>query len=360
MTPGTSAAGTGALIGSYDAVVCDLDGVVYRGQAAVPRAPDALQALVNQGVRVLYATNNASRLPGDVADHLRRLGAPVADDDVVTSAEAGAAIVASRVPAGSAVLALGGAGVTWALEQAGLSPVAPHDEAGDTVVAVLQGLGRGLTVADFEVAARCIAAGALWVVTNSDATLPLEWGAAPGNGAYVTLLAASTGQEPAAVAGKPESPLYDLAVGRLGSAPRRTLAVGDRLDTDIAGARAAGLDSAWVLTGVDTPGAVLSGDLSPTYVLASLAELTEPYAAPTRHDGAWRCGAATAYLDRGKLHVDAAGAPSVEAVRAGLGALLEHRSSGEVRADVLRDGAQVVDRLFTTGSATASATAPPR
>ncbi|TQM58376.1 HAD-IIA family hydrolase [Humibacillus xanthopallidus] len=312
-------------IRAYDAIVCDLDGVVYRGDGEVPGAPTALQDIAGRGVQVLYATNNASRVPAEVAEHLRRLGAPARDVDVVTSAEAGAAIVAQRVPAGSPVLALGGDGVAWALNQAGLRPVAPPEAVDRGASAVLQGLGRQLTVADFEVAARLIAEGAVWVVTNGDTTLPLQWGTAPGNGAYVDLVRTATGQEPVAVAGKPESPLYELAVDRLGTSRRRTLAVGDRLDTDIAGARAAGLDSAWVLTGVDRPSALLDTDLLPTFVLNSLSELLEPYAVPSRREGTWRCASATARVVDGALHVDRGDAEPVEAVRAGLAALLERR-----------------------------------
>jgi HAD superfamily hydrolase (TIGR01450 family) len=333
-------------IGSYDAVVCDLDGVVYRGDGEVPGAPAALHDMATRGVQVLYATNNASRVPSEVADHVRRLGAPARDADVVTSAEAGAAIVAQQVPPGAVVLALGGEGVSWALAQAGLRPVAPSevgwspeahatatvsespdapDHGALSVVAVLQGLGRQLTVADFEVAARVIAEGAVWVVTNGDTTLPLQWGTAPGNGAYVDLLRTATGRAPVAVAGKPEAPLYDLAVDRLGSAPERTLAVGDRLDTDVAGARTAGLDSAWVLTGVDRPSAVLETDLTPTFVIASLADLLRPYAVPLAREGAWRCASATARLEDGTLRVNPGDAEPIEAVRAGLAALLEHR-----------------------------------
>ena len=357
-------------IDSYDALVCDLDGVVYRGDAEVPGAPTALQDIRSRGRRVIYATNNASRVPGEVAEHLRRLGAPARDADVVTSAEAGAAIVARRVPAGAAVLALGGEGVSWALAQLGLRPVIPAEVTFDAglgpkeatsgaspptippepdVAAVLQGLGRQLTVADFEVAARVIANGAVWVVTNGDTTLPLQWGMAAGNGAYVDLLRTATGQYPVAVAGKPEAPLYDLAVDRLGSSPERTLAVGDRLDTDVAGARAAGLGSAWVLTGVDRPSDLLTTDLSPTFVVARLADLLQPYAAPWAHDGAWRCASATARLDGGTLHLDPGEAEPIEAVRAGLAALLERRdgdSPGASEAGVLRSGGAALDRLL--------------
>jgi glycerol-1-phosphatase len=365
-------------------VVCDLDGVVYRGDEEVPGAPAALQDMAARGVQVLYATNNASRVPSEVAEHLRRLGAPARDDDVVTSAEAGAAILAQRVPVGSAVLALGGEGLSWALQHAGLRPVIASEvswpaaggatvsaPAGDEatgdgsqpVSAVVQGLGRQLTVADFEVAARLIDEGAAWVVTNADMSLPLQWGTAPGNGAYVDILRTSTGREPVAVAGKPEPPLYDLAVDRLGTEPRRTLALGDRLDTDIAGARAAGLDSAWVLTGVDTPSALLRTDLDPAFVIATVSDLLRPYAVPSAHDGTWRCGSATARVEGGALHLDRGGSEPIEALRAGLAALLELRDaaprggggdrSAEDGADastaqLLRSGGALLDDLISS------------
>ena len=135
--------------------------------------------------------------------------------------------------------------------------------------------------------------GLPWVATNDDATLPLPWGQSPGNGAYIDLLAAAVRRRPDVV-GKPRPPLYRLALDRLGTQPARTLAVGDRLDTDIVGAAAAGIDSAWVLTGVDRPTDLVVGQASPTYVLASLADLLEPYAVPTPDGGGWRCGAARA------------------------------------------------------------------
>ncbi len=338
-----------APIAGYDAVVCDLDGVVYRGDEAVPGAPISLHDMTTRGVRVLYATNNASRVPSEVAEHLRRLGVPARDADVVTSAEAGAAILSRKVPASAAVLALGGEGVSWALTREGLRPVSPTEISPEQgVAAVLQGLGRQLTVADFEVAARAIAEGAIWVVTNGDTTLPLQWGTAPGNGAYVDLLRTATGQSPVAAAGKPEAPLYDLAVERLGCAQGRTLAVGDRLDTDIAGARAAGLDSAWVLTGIDRPSDLLATDLHPTYVIASLSELLQPYAVPVALGGTWRCASATARIERGLLHLEPGGARPIELVRAGLAALLEHRDAPSPDPSdpaVLRAGGEVLDRV---------------
>src|SRR4051812_36324523 len=271
------------LIAAYDGVVCDLDGVVYRGDDAVPDASASLQRLVARGIRVVYATNNASRVPAEVVCQLTALGAPASEEDVVSSAQAGAARLADKLPAGAPVLALGGDGVAQALERAGLRPVAPatvHEQDNGTVSAVLQGFGRELTVRDFETATRLLGRELPWVATNDDATLPVPWGQAPGNGAYVDLVAAASGRRPAVV-GKPQPPLYRLALDRLGTSVARTLAVGDRLGTDIVGAVATGIDSAWVLTGVDRPSDLLATDVSPTYVLTSLTELMEPYAVAT-------------------------------------------------------------------------------
>ena len=329
---------------------------------------------------VLYATNNASRVPAEVADHLRRLGAPARDADVVTSAEAGAAIVAERVPAGGSGARArrrgrlvgpgpGGPATRGTLRDhvgaRGRSdgdrpgPSQAAGPGGERVAAVLQGLGRQLTVADFEVAARLIGEGAVWVVTNGDTTLPLQWGTAPGNGAYVDLLRTATEHEPVAVAGKPESPLYDLAVDRLGTDRRRTLAVGDRLDTDIAGARAAGLDSVWVLTGVDRPSALLETDLDPTFVVASRRRPPAPVCRPVGPRGHLAVCVGDR-SSRGRHPARRRGdAEPIEALRAGLAALLDLRdratevaggqsagaSSGPSGSDVLRAGGAVLDDL---------------
>lgn len=335
------------LIAGYEGVVCDLDGVVYRGSDAVPEAADALQRVVARGVRVVYATNNASRVPAEVAQQVAALGAPATAADVVSSAQAGAARLARDLPPGAVVLALGGEGVVEALEAVGLEPVSPGGGTPselEHVSAVLQGYGKQLRVHDFETAARLLTTGLPWVATNDDATLPLPWGQSPGNGAYIDLLAAAVRRRPDVV-GKPRPPLYRLALDRLGTQPARTLAVGDRLDTDIVGAAAAGIDSAWVLTGVDRPTDLVVGQASPTYVLASLADLLEPYAVPTPDGGGWRCGAARATTDADELRIEPGDAPAIEVVRAGLAALLARRDSGAAR-DWLRAGAETLERVL--------------
>ena len=233
-------------------VVCDLDGVVYRGQAAVPYAVEALERVRSAGRRVVYATNNASRTPQEVAEQLIGLGLSLTAGDVVTSSQAGAATLAELVPAGSEVLAVGGEGVAEALRGVGLVPLRtasvaarvgqdhaqpPASDPG--VVAVLQGYGPEVGWADLAEAAYAVQSGAVWVATNVDATLPTARGMAPGNGTLVDAVRRATGKEPLVV-GKPHTPLYDLSARVLGVRPQETLAIGDRLDTDIAGARAAG------------------------------------------------------------------------------------------------------------------------
>ncbi|MDN5780026.1 MAG: HAD-IIA family hydrolase [Humibacillus sp.] len=368
---GGASAAVRSVADAYDGVICDLDGVVYRGGNAVPGAPEALGRLGQAGLAIVYATNNASRPPGEVAAQLTSLGAPCEMGQVVTSAQAGAAHLAEALPQASRVLALGGPGVTKALRTVGLTPVAPSAAHGDDIDAVLQGLGRRLTVRDFEVAARHLTRGARWVATNLDATFPLEWGIAPGNGAYVELLESTTGRTPEVV-GKPFPPLYLLATERLGTSPERTLAIGDRLDTDIAGAGAARVDSAWVLTGVDHPSSLFAAPdiVAPTYVVADLAELLEPAAvvtvAGTGSDRSWSCGNTSAHIEmapdgssrprlsiygiHGRQGVDGFEAQStrpMDAVRAGIAALLATRDDGRLPLEDLVEMARSLDALVT-------------
>lgn len=262
-----------SLVSRYAAVVCDLDGVVYRGPTAVPGAVEALSAVT---APVLYATNNASRPPAEVAEHLRRLGLSCRPESVATSSQAGAWLLSERVDAGGAVLAVGGEGVALALREAGLRPVAPDGAAAvGRLAAVLQGYGPAVRASDLAEAAYAIQGGALWVATNTDATLPTDRGVAPGNGSLVGAVANAVGRAPDVVAGKPAPPLYLLCAERLAVEASAMLAVGDRLDTDIEGAVAAGIDSLLVLTGVDDLIACLEAPAHrrPTWVAPDLGAL---------------------------------------------------------------------------------------
>ena len=270
---------TPSLQSRYAAIVCDLDGVVYRGPTAVPHAVEALRT---SPLPVIYATNNASRPPADVATHLRELGLPCDPESVATSSQAGARLIADRVPPGSSVLALGGPGVATALREAGLRAVLPDAVDAHRLVAVLQGYGAQVTASHLAEAAYAVQAGATWVATNTDATLPTDRGVAPGNGSLVAAVQRAVGRAPDLVAGKPSPPLYLMSADRLAVPADRVLAVGDRLDTDIEGAVAAGMDSLLVLTGVDDLAACLEAPphRRPTWVAPDLRSLAADPAAP--------------------------------------------------------------------------------
>lgn len=224
----------------YDCLFVDLDGVVYRGGDEVPFAVAALNAFDGP---VLYVTNNASRTPQTVAEQLTGHGLRASADDVVTSAQAAAAHLASLVPAGSRVLVIGGEGLRTAVTAQGLRIVSEADAA----EAVIQGYSPRLGWADLAEASYALVRPIPWVATNTDMSVPTARGIAPGNGTLVAAVASATGREPV-VTGKPHEPIMRLAQ-QLAQASK-PLVIGDRLDTDIAAAVAAGMDSLLVLTGV--------------------------------------------------------------------------------------------------------------
>jgi HAD superfamily hydrolase (TIGR01450 family) len=347
----TGTGGTGTLIKGFDGIVCDLDGVIYRGREAVPHAVESLLAAVSAGCLLVYATNNASRPPAEVAAHLDSLGLDGPVSRVVTSAQAGARYLAERCPRGSGVLAVGGAGVSLALREAGLLPVtAPSVQSGESPVAVLQGYGAGVAWTDLAEVAYAVQAGALWVATNTDSTLPTDRGLAPGNGALVGAVREAVNVDPVVV-GKPHTPLYDLSVSVLGTTVDRTLAIGDRLDTDIRGATAAGMESLFVFGGVHGWADVVQAEPAsrPRYVATDLRSLHLAYAEPVQDPGdpaGWVCGEAKASVAAsGDLMVSRAGALN-ERLRAALAALWH---AGDVRGQPMDsrggDGAMLSDEL---------------
>ena len=309
------------LLAAYAALVCDLDGVVYRGPDPVEGAIEALSAAT---VPVLYATNNASRPAETVAGHLRELGLECTPGQVATSSEAAAWLLSDRLAPGAEVMVVGGIGARLALEAAGFTPVTPASRrAGEShPVAVLQGYGADVTASELSEAAYAVQDGALWVATNTDATLPTDRGVAPGNGSLVAAVARAVGRGPDLVAGKPEAPLYLLCARRLGLAVTSVLAIGDRLDTDIEGAVAAGADSLLVLTGVDDLDAVLAAPphRRPTWVAPDLGFLhVDPSAAP---HGASLADLAAAVAAVHDAHDRGAGADVVAELSAGAARVL--------------------------------------
>lgn len=376
----------GRLIEGYDGIVCDLDGVIYRGREAVPYAAQSLLCALGSGVLVAYATNNASRAPAEVAAHLDALGLPGPASRVVTSAQAGAHYLAQHCPSGSRVLAIGGPGVSLALREAGLLPVTgqaaqlgepipdqpipdqpnsdqPNSDqpvsdepilgepaSDEPYAAVLQGYGPQVAWSDLAEAAYAVQAGALWVATNIDSTLPTSRGLAPGNGALVGAVRRAVAVDPVVV-GKPHTPLYELSVSVLGTGIDRTLAIGDRLDTDILGANAAGLDSLFVFGGVHGWADVVGAEQAarPHYVATDLRSLLAAYAEPVQDAGdptRWVCGEALAEVSAlGELVVSQAGSLN-ERLRVALSALWYASDARGLPMDPRSgDGAALSDEL---------------
>jgi glycerol-1-phosphatase len=261
-----------SLLDGYDGVLLDLDGTVYRGRLAVAGAVETVHAVKRAGWPIDFVTNNASRSPVEVAAQLTALGFATDPAHVTTSAQAGAALLAERLQAGDAVLVVGTDALVDEVRAVGLAAVRRADE---EPAAVVQGHSPATGWSDLVEAYVAIRAGALWVACNVDPTLPTERGEVPGNGAMVAALRAATRRQPL-VAGKPQRRLLDQAASRL--AARRPLVVGDRLDTDIAGAHAAGMDGLLVLSGVSTPADLLAAppDRRPRFVAADLTALLEP------------------------------------------------------------------------------------
>ncbi len=258
------------VITAYDAALFDLDGVVYRGPDAVPGAAEGIRGLRDLGIKVGFVTNNAARSPLVVARHLDDLGIPATADDVVTSAQAIAKLMAEALPRGAAVLVTGTDALRAEVRAAGLTPV---KDAADRPVAVVVGFAPGLTWDDLNEAAYAVQNGAVWYGCNPDRTRPTDRGLAIGLGTMLDALGEVLPGKRPIMAGKPFRPLLDETVRRLGA--QRPIFVGDRLDTDIEGANAVGMDSMLVLSGSHGPEDLLAAEPQrrPTYVAADLRGL---------------------------------------------------------------------------------------
>jgi glycerol 3-phosphatase-2 len=337
MTPGLRGSAE-PLDSAYDVALLDLDGTVYLAGSAIPGAAEALRKAAAAGMRLAYVTNNASRTPAAIAALLVGFGVSATAQDVVTSAQAAARMLAERLPAGAPVLVVGGSGLRMALRERGLRPVSTAVEHPQAVV---QGYSPGITYSLLEEGGLAVAAGALFVASNADLTLPTRRGSQPGNGAFIQVIATATGVRPL-VAGKPEPPLQKESVLRTGA--KHPLVVGDRLDTDIEGANRVGLDSLLVLTGVtDAVGAILAPPAQrPTYLAEDLAGLLEPHPEVTSQDGTHRCGGWTARLDGNRLAL-AGGGDRIDGLRALCAAAWSSNAGDPVTPESAHAAAKLLD-----------------
>jgi HAD superfamily hydrolase (TIGR01457 family) len=250
----------------YDAILLDLDGVLYRWPEPIPGSPEALERLRAAGKRIAFVTNNSSRTPEQVAERLASLGIGAEPREVVTSALATATLLADRGTRSAFVI--GEEGLRTALAEAGIDLV---DASDGSVDAVVVGFDRTADYTTLKDGAVLVERGASLVASNPDPSFPAPGGEAwPGAGALLAVIETTTGRR-GEVVGKPEAPLLRRALEQAGGG--RPLVVGDRLDTDIAGAVRLGWDSALVLTGSTRRDDVDASPWTPTFVVDALADL---------------------------------------------------------------------------------------
>jgi glycerol-1-phosphatase len=253
----------------YDHVLLDLDGCVWVGDDAVPGSPEAIAALRDAGTSVLFLTNEVRHSPEELVRRLWRLGIRAALDEVLSVGGALQFWLASR-GAGGGAFVIGSPAIVAHVADGGLRVVNRTEFASRADVVVVAGHER-FDFQELKIAAQAVLRGAELVATSRDSSFPMPDGPWPGTGAMLAAVETAAGRRADHVVGKPEGAMYAAARDRLGSG--RTLAVGDRLDSDVLGARRAGLDSALVLTGVSTREEAGATEEAPTHVADSLAAL---------------------------------------------------------------------------------------
>jgi glycerol 3-phosphatase-2 len=286
----------------YHLALLDLDGVIYRGKNPVEFASDSVTQAAQAGMTITYTTNNPSRFPQVVAAQIQSFGLECRPQQVITSAIVAARMLSDRIEHGSKVLVVGGEHLKNEVHGQGFEVV---DSAQDHPAAVLMGWFPQIGWTQLAQACFAIEAGAQFFCTNHDLTLPREYGLTPGIGTFVNAVAQATGRQPVAMAGKPESAMYDVerdinAQGSHKLVPvQESLPIGDRLDTDIEAANRGGYDSLCVLTGVShARDLLLAGPmLRPTYISRDLRGLLEKHHAPVMlSDGFWHLRGWTARI----------------------------------------------------------------
>ena len=312
-----------ALVDEYQAALFDLDGVVYLGPAPVVGAPEGIQQLKDRGTQVGFVTNNAARPPQVVVDQLVGLGVPAELSDVVTSAQAGARMLADQLPADSTVLVVGTEALAAEVEAVGMRPVTSSADAPE---AVIQGYDPQMTWPRLDDACIAVQGGARWFATNTDSTRPTDKGLVPGAGAQIAAVGFTVRTTPQ-VAGKPYPPLLLETMRRMGT--ERAIFVGDRLDTDIMGAVAVGMDSLFVFTGAHGKRDLVEAgpDARPTHIGFDLRALLEPARTVEREGDVVRCGEQEASLTDGTIRLAAIGedqAGQLDALWAVLQLVWEH------------------------------------
>lgn len=261
-----------ALLKNVESVLLDMDGVLYVGNQGLPGVQELLDYLDASGRQWLCVTNNSSRTSANFSEKLATMGVTVAPDRILGSAEATASWLAQQVPAGTKVLLMGEQSIRDQMTSKGFDLVTDPYAAEIVVATIFFGLNYSI-LTDLTLAIRN---GARFIATNPDPSLPTERGQVPGTGSLVALLSTASGKRPEYV-GKPYAGMYEQAMQRVGTPAATTLMVGDRYDTDIAGALDLGLMTAGVTTGVNSAAEFAGMDRPPHLILSGLPELLQAF-----------------------------------------------------------------------------------
>lgn len=254
----------GHSVKQYEAYLIDLDGTMYKGTERIHEACEFVRALKEKDVPYLFVTNNSTKTPEQVAEHLQGFDIPVDTSQVFTTAQATANYI-YELKQEAKVYMIGEEGLRLALQEKGFK------FAGEDADVVVSGLDRNITYEKLAIACIAVRNGAIFISTNADIALPTERGFMPGNGSLTSVISVSTEVNPIFI-GKPEKIIMEQALKAIGTDPAKTLMIGDNYHTDILAGIDAGLDTLLVHTGVTTREHMKEVEKHPTYVVDSLEE----------------------------------------------------------------------------------------
>lgn len=254
------------------ALILDMDGVLWKGDAPIGDLPATFKRIRERGLKFMFATNNGTKTPEEYQKKLANLGVDVEAEQVVTSALGIASMLERKFPRGTKIFMIGEDGIRVALEEKGFELLSVENA--PQAQAVVMGLDRSINFQKIAEATLLVRAGIPFYTTNTDRTFPIPRGEIPGAGSWLAVITSATGVEPI-VAGKPFPYLMELALERLGTSKEETLVVGDRLETDIAAGQAVGCPTALMLSGVSTRAEGEAWKPAPTMMADSLANLVE-------------------------------------------------------------------------------------
>ncbi|MDX1413412.1 MAG: HAD-IIA family hydrolase [Candidatus Promineifilaceae bacterium] len=251
-----------------------MDGVLWQGETPMPGLVDFFETIRANDIGFVLATNNARKTAVQYTEKLQRMGVTIPAHQILTSAELSASILSEMYPHGTAAYVIGDKGLHDAMRAKGFAIIQPDDvKSGTGAALVIAGFTPYTDYKELAMGALLVNRGAAFYGTNPDPTFPSELGPLPGAGALFAFITAATGVTPTTF-GKPEPYVFEDAIKRLESSKENTAMVGDRLTTDIAGAKSAGLHTIMLLSGISTLDDVDQSDVKPDFIFSDLRALT--------------------------------------------------------------------------------------